>query len=203
MQQNSKKSPGAGMLLGALGVVYGDIGTSPLYTIQASLNGAGVGVGQDAVLGILSILFWLVMIVVSVKYVILVLRADNKGEGGVLALMELAIRNIKPRYRPILLVLGIFGACLFYGDSVITPAISVLSALEGISVVSNRFDHWILPLSVVIMIGLYMIQSHGAGLVGWPSAPIMFPWFLAVGFLGIWAIIDNPVVLLAPGPRAA
>jgi KUP system potassium uptake protein len=188
------------MLLGALGVVYGDIGTSPLYTIQASLNGAGVGVGQEAVLGILSILFWLVMIVVSVKYVILVLRADNKGEGGVLALMELAIRNIKPGYRPILLVLGIFGACLFYGDSVITPAISVLSALEGISVISDRFDHWILPLSVVIMIGLFMIQSHGTGLVGRLFGPIMFVWFLTLGLLGIWNIIDNPVVLLALEP---
>jgi len=200
MQQDSKKSPGAGMLLGALGVVYGDIGTSPLYTIQASLNGAGVGVGQDAVLGILSILFWLVMIVVSIKYVILVLRADNKGEGGVLALMELAIRNIKPGHRPILLVLGIFGACLFYGDSVITPAISVLSALEGISVISDRFDHWILPLSVVIMIGLFMIQSHGTGLVGRLFGPIMFVWFLTLGLLGIWNIIDNPVVLLALEP---
>jgi KUP system potassium uptake protein len=200
MQQDSKKSPGAGMLLGALGVVYGDIGTSPLYTIQASLNGAGVGVGQDSVLGILSILFWLVMIVVSVKYVILVLRADNKGEGGVLALMELAIRNIKPRYRPILLVLGIFGACLFYGDSVITPAISVLSALEGISVISDRFDDWILPLSVIIMIGLFMIQSHGTGLVGRLFGPIMFVWFLTLGLLGIWNIIDNPVVLLALEP---
>ena len=200
MQQDSKKSPGAGMLLGALGVVYGDIGTSPLYTIQASLNGAGVGVGQEAVLGILSILFWLVMIVVSIKYVILVLRADNKGEGGVLALMELAIRNIKPGYRPILLVLGIFGACLFYGDSVITPAISVLSALEGISVISDRFDHWILPLSVVIMIGLFMIQSHGTGLVGRLFGPIMFVWFLTLGLLGIWNIIDNPVVLLALEP---
>lgn len=200
MQQDSKKSPGAGMLLGALGVVYGDIGTSPLYTIQASLNGAGVGVGQESVLGILSILFWLVMIVVSVKYVILVLRADNKGEGGVLALMELAIRNIKPGYRPILLVLGIFGACLFYGDSVITPAISVLSALEGISVISDRFDHWILPLSVVIMIGLFMIQSHGTGLVGRLFGPIMFVWFLTLGLLGIWNIIDNPVVLLALEP---
>jgi len=200
MQQDAKKSPGAGMLLGALGVVYGDIGTSPLYTIQASLNGGGVGVGQDAVLGILSILFWLVMIVVSIKYVILVLRADNKGEGGVLALMELAIRNIKPRYRPILLVLGIFGACLFYGDSVITPAISVLSALEGISVVSDQFDHWILPLSVIIMIGLFMIQSHGTGLVGRLFGPIMFVWFLTLGLLGIWNIIDNPVVLLALEP---
>jgi KUP system potassium uptake protein len=200
MQQDSKKSPGASMLLGALGVVYGDIGTSPLYTIQASLNGAGVGVGQDAVLGILSILFWLVMIVVSIKYVILVLRADNKGEGGVLALMELAIRNIKPGHRPILLVLGIFGACLFYGDSVITPAISVLSALEGISVISDRFDHWILPLSVVIMIGLFMIQSHGTGLVGRLFGPIMFVWFLTLGLLGIWNIIDNPVVLLALEP---
>lgn len=200
MQHDSKKSPGAGMLLGALGVVYGDIGTSPLYTIQASLNGAGVGVGQDAVLGILSILFWLVMIVVSVKYVILVLRADNKGEGGVLALMELAIRNIKPRHRPILLVLGIFGACLFYGDSVITPAISVLSALEGISVISDRFDHWILPLSVLIMIGLFIIQSHGTGLVGRLFGPIMFVWFFTLALLGIWNIIDNPVVLLALEP---
>ena len=200
MLPDSKKSPAAGVLLGALGVVYGDIGTSPLYTIQASLNGAGVGVGQDSVLGILSILFWLVMIVVSVKYVILVLRADNKGEGGVLALMELAIRNIKPGYRPVLLVLGIFGACLFYGDSVITPAISVLSALEGISVVSDRFDHWILPLSVVIMIALFAIQSHGTGVVGRLFGPIMFVWFLTLGLLGIWNIIENPVVLLALEP---
>lgn len=200
MSSDSKTSPAAGVLLGALGVVYGDIGTSPLYTIGASLNGAGVGVGQDSVLGILSILFWLVMIVVSIKYVILVLRADNKGEGGVLALMELAIRNIRPGYRPVLLALGIFGACLFYGDSVITPAISVLSALEGISVVSDRLDHWILPLSVVIMIALFAIQSHGAGLVGRLFGPIMFVWFLTLGMLGIYNIIDNPVVLLALEP---
>lgn len=188
------------MLLGALGVVYGDIGTSPLYTIQASLNGAGVGVGPDAILGILSILFWLVIIVVSVKYVVLILRADNKGEGGVLALMELAIRNIRPKYRSLLLVLGIFGACLFYGDSVITPAISVLSALEGISVVSDRFDQWILPLSVVIMIGLFLIQSHGTGLVGKLFGPVMFLWFFSLAAMGIWNIVDNPVVLRAMEP---
>lgn len=200
MQADSKRSPGAGVLLGALGVVYGDIGTSPLYTIQASLNGAGVGAERDAVLGILSILFWLVMIVVSVKYVILVLRADNKGEGGVLALMELAIRNIRPKHRSILLVLGIFGACLFYGDSVITPAISVLSALEGISVVSDRFDDWILPLSIIIMLGLFMIQSRGTGVVGKLFGPVMFVWFLSLGLLGIWNIVDNPVVLQALEP---
>ncbi len=188
------------MLLGALGVVYGDIGTSPLYTISASLNGMKAGAGQETILGILSILFWLVMIVVSVKYVILVLRADNKGEGGVLALMELAIRNIRPKYRPFLLVLGIFGACLFYGDSVITPAISVLSALEGISVVSDRFDHWILPLSVIIMIGLFLIQSRGTGVVGRLFGPIMFVWFLSLALMGIWNIVSNPAVLEALAP---
>ncbi len=200
MQPDSRKSPGAGVLLGALGVVYGDIGTSPLYTIQASLNGAKAGTGEEAILGILSILFWLVMIVVSVKYVILVLRADNKGEGGVLALMELAIRNIRPKYRSLLLVLGIFGACLFYGDSVITPAISVLSALEGISVVSDQFDNWILPLAVVILIALFVIQSRGTGMVGKLFGPVMLVWFLSLALLGIWNIIDNPVVLRALEP---
>ena len=200
MLQNDKQKPAAAMLLGALGVVYGDIGTSPLYTIQASLAGSGVGVGQDSVLGLLSVLFWLVIIVVSVKYVTLVLRADNKGEGGVLALMELAVRNIKPKHRPILIVLGIFGACLFYGDSVITPAISVLSALEGISVISNRFDPWILPISILILIGLFSIQSHGTGLVGKLFGPVMFLWFLSLALLGIWNIAQNPVVLLAMEP---
>ncbi len=200
MLQNDKQKPAAAMLLGALGVVYGDIGTSPLYTIQASLAGSGVGAGQDAVLGLLSVLFWLVIIVVSVKYVTLILRADNKGEGGVLALMELAVRNIKPKHRHILIVLGIFGACLFYGDSVITPAISVLSALEGISVISDRFDPWILPLSILILIGLFSIQSHGTGLVGKLFGPVMFVWFLSLALLGIWNIVQNPVVLLAMEP---
>lgn len=186
-------------MIGALGVVYGDIGTSPLYTLRQCLVGYG-DLKPEHVLGVLSILFWMLMLVVSFKYVTLVLRADNRGEGGTLALLELAIRGRHGRARTLLIALAIFGAALFYGDSMITPAISVLSALEGISVVSDRFEHWIVPISLVVLICLFLIQSRGTGTVGKLFGPIMGLWFATLAVLGIWQITQTPAILSALNP---
>lgn len=205
MQKNNKTTksvgPGAALLLGALGVVYGDIGTSPLYTLKASLSVYGGQVDHQDVIGVLSILFWLLILVVSIKYVLFMLRADNKGEGGILALMELAIRGARGRHRLWLIVMGIFGACLFYGDSIITPAISVLSALEGIGVVSHALDKWVVPLSVIVIIGLFWIQSRGTGAMGrlfGPVAVLMDPAVLANPFyLSLPSFALWPMLVLA------
>ncbi|CCJ49198.1 potassium transporter Kup [Bordetella parapertussis] len=187
------------LMLGALGVVYGDIGTSPLYTLRACLN--TIDDLQPAhVLGVLSILFWLLMIVVSLKYVTLVLRADNRGEGGTLALLELAVRGREGRARWLLIVLGIFGAALFYGDSMITPAISVLSALEGISIVSHTLEPWVVPVALVVLVALFAIQSHGTGAVGKLFGPIMALWFATLAVLGGYQIWLTPEVLAALNP---
>ncbi|ARP95544.1 potassium transporter Kup [Bordetella genomosp. 13] len=190
------------LILGALGVVYGDIGTSPLYTLRACLT-AFDEVQPGHVLGILSILFWLLMLVVSFKYVSLVLRADNRGEGGTLALLELAVRGRQGRSRAVLIGLGIFGAALFYGDSMITPAISVLSALEGIGVVSHRLDHWVVPMAIVVLVLLFGIQSRGTGTMGRLFGPIMALWFGTLGVLGVWQIVQTPEVLAALNPLLA
>lgn len=192
-------SPRSALVLGALGVVYGDIGTSPLYTLRACLGDVG-DVQPGHVMGVLSILFWLLMLVVSFKYVMLVLRADNRGEGGTLALLELAIRHRHGRVRGGLILLGIFGAALFYGDSMITPAISVLSALEGISIVSHRLDHWVVPIAVVVLVGLFMIQSRGTGAMGRLFGPVMALWFATLALLGGWQISQAPGVLAALNP---
>lgn len=192
--------PSTALLLGALGVVYGDIGTSPLYTLRASLNSYGDSLSTYHILGVLSILFWLVIIVVSIKYVVCVLRMDNKGEGGIIALMELTIRGLTGNIRKVFTVLGIFGACLFYGDSMITPAISVLSALEGIGVISNALEHWILPLAIIIIIALFMVQSRGTSAIGKLFGPIMLLWFTCLAGFGIWNIIQTPIVLEAINP---
>lgn len=195
----SDRSRSFGLTLGALGVVYGDIGTSPLYTLRACL-----AVFDDLqpvhILGVLSILFWLLMIVVSLKYVMLVLRADNRGEGGTLALLELAVRGRQGRGRGVLIMLGIFGAALFYGDSMITPAISVLSAIEGVSVVSHTLDHWVVPMALVVLIGLFAIQSRGTGVVGRLFGPVMAVWFVTLAALGVWQISQAPQVLEALNP---
>ncbi len=190
------------MLMGALGVVYGDIGTSPLYTIKVSLSEFPV-LDNEHILGVLSILFWMLMVVVSLKYVMLVLRADNHGEGGTLALMELAVRGLSGRKKGVLTVLGLIGAALFYGDSMITPAISVLSAIEGVSIVSHRLDHWVVPLSVLVLAGLFFIQSRGTGTVGKLFGPIMLLWFVTLGVLGAWRIAQTPQILQALNPMWA
>lgn len=192
-------SPRAAMLIGALGVVYGDIGTSPLYTVKVALSMTG-SPDVEHVLGMLSILFWMLILVVSLKYVTCILRADNRGEGGTLALMELAMRGRPGRARWRLAFLGLIGASLFYGDSMITPAISVLSAVEGIGIVSHGLDAWVVPISVVVLLALFMVQSRGTGTVGRLFGPVMLIWFLVLGILGGWRVIEQPQVLQAINP---
>jgi len=199
-QNEQAASPRAALLIGALGVVYGDIGTSPLYTIKVALAGVGHQPDVEHVLGMLSILFWMLILVASLKYVICILSADNRGEGGTLALMELAMRGRPDRVRWRLILLGLIGASLFYGDSMITPAISVLSAVEGIGIVSHGLDPWIVPISTAVLVGLFMFQSRGTGAVGKLFGPVMLVWFLVLGILGAWRIIEEPRVLRAVNP---
>lgn len=196
------RGPGAGLLIGALGVVYGDIGTSPLYTVRAALAGLPQA-GPQQIVGVLSLLFWMLMLVVSLKYVTLMLRADNRGEGGTLALMELAAQGLQGRRRWVVVVLGLIGACLFYGDSIITPAISVISAVEGIGVVSHGLDPWIVPIAMVLIIVLFSVQSQGTGAMGRLFGPIMLAWFMVLGVLGAWRIIQEPYILHALNPLQA
>lgn len=198
----SQKRNAGILMLGALGVVYGDIGTSPLYTIKVALARMPAA-GPEQVLGLLSLLFWLLLLVVTLKYVLILLHADNKGEGGTLALMELARRALKGRHRWAIYVLGLVGACLFYGDTMVTPAISVLSAMEGIGVVSHRFDEWIVPISVAILSVLFLLQSRGTATVGRWFGPVMLIWFIIIGSLGAWRITAEPRILLALDPRWA
>lgn len=198
---NSQKISKA-MLIGALGVVYGDIGTSPLYTMKVALS-YYVQPGAEQIYGVLSLLFWLITLLVSLKYVTVVLRLDNKGEGGTLALMELAARGLQGKRRWLLTVLGLIGASLFYGDSMITPAISVLSAVEGVSMVSHLFDPWVVPLAVLVLIILFSLQSHGTGTMGKLFGPVMLCWFVILGLLGLWRVIEHPQVIQAINPRWA
>lgn len=189
--------------LAALGVVFGDIGTSPLYALKECFSpDHGIAFSHDAVLGIISMLFWSVTIVVSLKYVLFVMRADNNGEGGVLALMALSLRTAlsgSPRAK-LLMMLGVFGACMFYGDVVITPAISVLSAVEGLEIAAPGTSHYVIPLTLAILIALFLIQRHGTSLVGKLFGPIMFLWFISLGALGIFHILKAPGILIAINP---
>ncbi len=194
-----------GLLLGVLGVVYGDIGTSPLYAFKATLDHfTATGISSWEVLGLLSLIFWSLILVVTIKYVTLVMRADNRGEGGILALMALAQRSVtNPRARRALALMGIAGACLFFGDGTITPAISVLSAVEGLEIVNPGLAEFVLPISVAVILGLFFIQSHGTGQMGRIFGPIMALWFGALGVLGLAEIIFHPGVLLALSPTYA
>jgi len=191
------------MTLGAIGVVYGDIGTSPLYTIKEVFS-PGTGVPLDAVhlVGAASVIFWALMMVVTLKYVLLILRAGNRGEGGIMALTALAAHaaGTTPRRRTMLLLLGLFGAALFYGDSVITPAISVLSAVEGLEVVTPVLKPYVLPISIGVLIGLFVVQRHGTGLVGKLFGPVIVVWFLALAGTGIVQIAQQPAILAAFNP---
>lgn len=189
------------LVLGALGVVYGDIGTSPIYAFREALIAAsGDGVAaRDAVLGVLSLIVWALTIIVTIKYVGFVLRADNRGEGGTLSLMALARSSFANRSKGILIV-GILGAGLFYGDAVITPAISVLSAVEGIKVVTPAFEPVVVPLTLLILAILFSVQRFGTGKVATVFGPITALWFLAIGYSGVMHIIDDPEILLALNP---
>lgn len=192
--------------LGALGVVFGDIGTSPLYALKESFSpDHGIPFSSNAVMGIISMLFWAIMIVVTLKYIYLVMRADNNGEGGVLALMALALRTAKngSPWAKWLMMLGVFGACMFYGDVVITPAISVLSAVEGLGIAAPQLSHYIIPLTVAIIIVLFLIQRHGTSIVGKLFGPVMLVWFISLGLLGIYNILKAPEILAAVNPYYA
>jgi KUP system potassium uptake protein len=193
------------MVLGAIGVVYGDIGTSPLYTIKQTFGEHGAPPTTANVLGVLSCVFWSLVLVVSVKYAGFIMRADNKGEGGIMALTALAQRSVRSsqRARWWIVVLGLFGAALFFGDGVITPAISVLGAVEGLEVLAPGLAHWVVPLSALIIVGLFAFQNRGTGKVGAVFAPVMIVWFLSLAVLGIWHIAQNPAVLRALSPYYA
>ena len=190
------------MALGAAGVVFGDIGTSPLYAIRETFGAHGLAVNHANILGVLSLVFWALISVVSIKYAFFILRADNKGEGGIMALMSLAQRGIRssPRVRWTIMVLGLFGASLFFGDSVITPAMSVLSAIEGLKVAAPGLSHIVVPMTIAVIIGLFMIQRRGTATVGAVFGPIMALWFLAIAVLGVRAILLAPQVLAAFNP---
>ena len=191
-----------GLTLGAIGVVYGDIGTSPLYAVRESVLaavGANNPASYDVVLGILSLIIWSLLLVVTLKYVVILLRADNNGEGGTLALMALANRAMSGR-APIVILLGIISGGLFYGDAIITPSLSVLSAVEGIKVITPAFDAYVVPITVVILSALFSVQSRGTARVASFFGPITLVWFITLTLGGLWHISQNPAVLLAFNP---
>ena len=201
-----KRTSTAGLALLALGVVYGDIGTSPLYAAKETFNPAhGIALDNDNILGGVSAIFWLLMVVVSLKYVTLVLRANNRGEGGILALMALATASVRdrPRLRAVLAVIGVLGAALFYGDAVLTPAVSVLSAVEGLEVGTAAFKPYVVPISLGVLAGLFLIQPHGTAVVGALFGPVCGLWFAALAAAGLWNIVKVPGVLAAIDPAYA
>jgi len=202
---SASKSSLPALTLGAIGVVYGDIGTSVLYAVKEVFGSGHVPFTVDNVYGLLSIFFWTLTIIVSIKYVALVLRADNNGEGGLVAMLALASQAVKdkPELRRVLLIVGIFGTCLFYGDGVITPAITVLGAMEGLEVVSPAFTKYVVPLTLVILLGLFMVQKHGTGSIGRFFGPITLVWFAVIAVLGVSHIATNPVILKAISPHYA
>ena len=190
------------LVLGAIGVVYGDIGTSPLYTLQITLSHDGMHPTPASVYGVLSLIFWAQVLVVSLKYVVFIMRADNKGEGGIMALMALAQRCLRdqPKLRWVLVTLGIFGAALFYGDGVITPAVTTLGAVEGLKVIAPELGKWVVPITVVVMIFLFLLQRYGTDRVGRLFGPVMVVWFVVIALLGLQMIVRHPQVLLALNP---
>lgn len=196
----------AALTLGAIGIVYGDIGTSPLYAVKECFGHMhGMAPTPENILGIMSLLFWTALIVVSLKYMMFILRADNRGEGGILALMALTMQCVPvgSKWRNPLIVMGLFGAALFFGESVITPAISVLSAVEGAELVTAKLKDFIIPITLGILIGLFVIQKGGTAKIGKWFGPIMVLWFSVLAILGVSGIMQNPSVLLAVNPWAA
>src|ERR1700755_1213321 len=197
----------AAATIGALGVVYGDIGTSPLYALKEAARAATHGgpLTPDAILGVVSLILWALILIISIKYALLILRADNRGEGGIVALLALlSARNAKPgTWRAQLLIVGLVGAALLYGDGAITPAISVLSAIEGLKADAPSLAPAVVPLTVVILIGLFLVQKKGAGFIGGIFGPVMLGWFLVLALLGLYGIVKSPGVLVAVSPYYA
>ena len=199
---SSKKSSLAALTLGAIGVVYGDIGTSVLYAFKEVFASGHVPITEANILGVLSLFFWTLTVVVSIKYVVLIMRADNHGEGGLMALLALASQSVKdqPRLRRVLLMIGVFGVALFFGDGIITPAISVLSAVEGLEIVTPAAKPYVVPISLVVLVMLFAMQRRGTGDIGKFFGPITVVWFLAIGILGLIQVAQNPHVLVAVWP---
>jgi KUP system potassium uptake protein len=189
------------LTLAALGVVYGDIGTSPLYAVRQSLIDFG-DMSEPAVLGALSLIVWSLVLIVTVKYVLVIMRADNRGEGGLLALTALVLRTTHRGQRRYLWIMaaGLVGAALFYGDGVITPAISVLSAVEGLKIATPFFEPYVIPISLVLLVGLFLVQRRGTAAVGGLFGPVMLVWFTVLALLGLWGIVQRPRILLAVNP---
>lgn len=205
MQTQLRKTTTAGLAVAALGVVYGDIGTSPLYTMHEIFAGAHhpVPLNPDNILGILSLMFWSLMMVVSIKYVLFIMRADNRGEGGIMALMALVRQLVSEKRGGFLMMLGLLGAALFYGDAVITPAISVLSAVEGLQVATPALTPYVLPVAITVLLVLFFYQKHGTAKVGKLFGPIVIVWFVALASLGVSGIVQAPQVLQALSPLYA
>jgi KUP system potassium uptake protein len=195
----------AALTLAALGVVYGDIGTSPLYALKETFQGGHVAATPANILGVLSLVFWTLTIVISIKYVLLILRADNNGEGGLIAMLALATRAVRsqPQLRRILMTVGLFGTAVFYGDGVITPAISVLSAIEGLEVAAPALHEWVIPLTLIVLTGLFAVQRYGTGGIGRLFGPITLVWFVTLVALGLPHIAAHPDVLVALNPGYA
>ena len=202
---SAPKSLSPALILAAIGVVYGDIGTSVLYAVKEVFGHGHVPFTIENVYGILSVLFWTLTVIVSIKYVVLVLRADNEGEGGLVAMLALASQAVvdKPRLRHVLLVVGVFGTSLFYGDGVITPAISVLSAVEGLEVVSPHFGHYVIPITLVVLFCLFALQKHGTAGIGKFFGPVTLAWFVVIAVLGVSQIVTHPEILKAVSPHYA
>jgi KUP system potassium uptake protein len=200
------KQPLPALALAAVGVVFGDIGTSPLYALKAAFSPShGIALSEASILGVISLLFWAIVIVVSIKYVLFVMRADNNGEGGVLALMTLALRTFKEsgRVSGALMMLGILGACMFYGDAVITPAMSVISAVEGLAIAAPKLTEAVIPITMVVLIALFWIQRRGTSVVGKLFGPIMVLWFVTLAVLGVYHIVQTPSIIIALNPYYA
>jgi KUP system potassium uptake protein len=205
LSQKAEKSPVAGHepklalgALGALGIVFGDIGTSPLYTLKTVFEGLGGEVTPERLLGVLSLVIWTLFMITTVKYVMIAMTIDNEGEGGILALMSLL--GVKNRKRPIIVTAGLFGAALIYGDGAITPAISVLSALEGLQIAAPSLSEYVVPATVLILLALFAVQPFGTARIGAAFGPVMALWFVCIGALGLWGVAQHPSVLVALNP---
>jgi KUP system potassium uptake protein len=204
LQQGTSKNQLVGLSLGAIGVVFGDIGTSPLYAMKEVFHG-GLPIDKPHILGVLSLIFWSLTLVVTTKYAIFIMRADNKGEGGIMALMVLALRGVgeNTTLRQFIVTIGLLGAALFYGDSIITPAISVLSAVEGLQVIDSAMEHYVLPITISVLSVLFIVQAKGTGDIGKIFAPVMCVWFAVLALLGINNVLAEPGVLMAMNPYYA
>ena len=203
LDTDRKKSGVLGLCISAIGIVYGDVGTSPLYTMKEIFSEShGLVADTLNVFGAISLIFWALILVICLKYVIFIMRADNRGEGGIMALMALALRGRhRPQHRAIIVTLGLFGAALFYGDGMITPAISVLSAVEGLEVAAPALHEYVLPLTIVVLVGLFLFQSMGTERVGKLFGPVMILWFVSLAAMGYRSIVQTPEILEALDPR--